>query len=140
MLLIVFVLGLGYNSVFAEEYLLGKINGSSSVLIKDAVTFIDENPKIGKLMTYNDIGSSYLMDRDRYERRIFVAPKYEKQYIPILNSFKGNYLVVEIPRLSDGSIYVKYFSTCRITYQRQSGKIYSRIYDCKKAPDLAGNI
>ncbi|OGN02483.1 MAG: hypothetical protein A2655_02040 [Candidatus Yanofskybacteria bacterium RIFCSPHIGHO2_01_FULL_43_42] len=126
-------LGVVYNTVFAEEYLFGKINGSSKFLTKNAISFIKENNEIEKVITYNDIGSRDLRLMGKYQRRLYAVPKYEEEYKEILDSFKIHYFVLGIPHINSDSLYGEYFSTCAVVYEKISRKISSRIYDCKNA-------
>ena len=50
------IVGVSYNLVFIEEYLVGRINGSPAVLLKNATDFIEKNESIKKIISYNDIG------------------------------------------------------------------------------------
>ena len=125
-------LGILYNTVFAEEYLFGKINGNSNMLFKNAFTFIKNNSAIKKVITYNDIGGGQLAKIGKYERRLYAAPKFEESYKNILSKFSGHYLVIDIPHLSPDSPYAKHFATCRVIYEERHGKITSKIYDCQE--------
>ena len=118
--------------VFIEEYLFGKINGSPNLLLKNAVEFIGENDKIKRVITYNDIGGGELVKIGKYERRLYAAPKFEEGYGNILRNFKGHYLVIDIPHLSEESPYAKHFVACKVAYQKYHQKISSKIYDCGK--------
>lgn len=133
---VIFLVGLFYNVAFAEEYLLGKINGSPNILLKKAVNFIEHNSAISNVISYNDIGAYELMKIGKYERRLYAAPKFEKSYTDILNNFKGHYLVIDIPHLSPASPYAKYFLACGAVYEDYSGKISTKIYNCKNVPVL----
>ncbi|MDO8669052.1 MAG: glycosyltransferase family 39 protein, partial [Candidatus Buchananbacteria bacterium] len=127
--IVILILGLLYNGVFIEEYLFGKINGSPVVLLKNAVDFIKNDGNIRKVITYNSIGDRELAQTGKYERRLYVAPKFEPSYVDILKNFKGHYLVIEIPRIDSNSIYVRYFTSCKVVYEEFSGKIPARVYD-----------
>ncbi len=126
------VLGILYNAVFIEEYLFGKINGSSTVLLEQTVEHIRNTPNIKKVISYNNIGNYELSNMGKFERRLYVAPKFESDYVSIINSFTGHYLVIDIPKISSGSPYTRYFSNCVVIFEEHSKKISSKIYDCKK--------
>lgn len=130
--IIILILGFLYNGVFIEEYLFGKINGNPAVLLKNAVEFIKNDKDISKVITYNNIGRRELTLIGKYERRLYVAPKFESSYTDILKNFKGHYLVINIPRISPDSPYAKYFSSCRTIYRETSKKVSAQIYDCTK--------
>lgn len=132
----ILIIGVSYNLVFAEEYVFGKINGSSSILLSNALKFIKQNDKIKSVITYNDIGAYELTKLGKYERRIYAIPKNEEVHKGTLNNFKGYYLVVDVPHLSQDSLYGRYFASCDVVYRDQSGYISARIYDCKNAIHL----
>ena len=134
LLTIVIVLSVGYNLVFAEEYLFGKINGNPTKLIDSAVDYIKNDSRIEKIITYNNIGGDELMKIGKYERRLYVAPKYEPFYAGIFSEFRGHFLVIDIPRIGPNSPYSKYFSACGIIYEKYSQKISSKVYDCRNIP------
>lgn len=133
----IFILGVVYNGVFAEEYLFGKINGNSGQLIKDANTFIVNNSDIKKVTVYNDNGGNEIVRSGKYRKRLYVDPKFDiQEKIKNLNLYKEHYLVIDIPHLDEASVYAEYFNTCEVIYRKVSGKISSTIYDCKNAPDI----
>lgn len=130
---IILILGFAYNGIFIEEYLFGKINGSPAVLLENAVDFIKDNEGISKVITYNNIGKRELSEIGKYERRLYAAPKFESGYTDILKNFKGHYLIIDIPRISPDSPYVRFFSFCRTIYEENSQKISAKIYNCQRA-------
>lgn len=132
----VLVVGLLYNSVFTEEYLFGKINGSSEELLENIQNFVVQNDKIKEAITYNDIGAYVLRNKGKYRRRLYVAPKFEGSYQDVLNNFKSYYMVLEIPKINPESIYAEYFATCEIIYEEWSGVIPARVYNCEKAENI----
>lgn len=132
-LVIILILGFVYNGIFIEEYLFGKINGSPAVLLENAVNFIKDNEGVSKVITYNNIGKRELAKIGKYERRLYAAPKFESGYTDILKNFKGHYLIIDIPRISSGSPYVKFFSSCGTVYEENSQKISAKIYNCQRA-------
>lgn len=136
LLVTVFLIGLLYNGIFTEEYLFGKLNGSSDKLLKNINNFVIDNDKIKEVITYNDIGAYTLRNKGKYYRRLYVAPKFEGSYEDVLNNFKSYYMVLEIPKIDPDSIYAKYFSTCEIIYEEWSGVIPARVYDCKNAKNI----
>ncbi len=131
------ILGFAYNLVFAEEYLFGRINGSPTFLLKNAIDFIQKNDGIKKVISYNDIGGHNISKTGKYQYRFYAVPKNEEVHRELFASFRGHYLVVDIPHLNPGSFYGKYFSACDVVYNDVSGYISGRIYDCKntKLPD-----
>lgn len=132
-----FVVGFMYNIVFVEEYVWGKINGSSSTLIKNAAAFIKENKNIQKVTVYNDNGGGDIVRIDKYRKRLYVDPKFDvNEKIINLNRYKEHYLVVNIPLLDPASVYARYLNSCEVIYEEWSGQIPALIYDCQNAPDI----
>ena len=131
LLTIVIVLGVGYNLVFTEEYLFGKINGNVTKLVRQSVDFIKNDASVQKVATYNNIGGYELMKLNKYERRLYVAPKFEPFNREKMSKFEGHYLVIDIPRLDSNSFYAKYFSLCNVIFESFSQEITAKVYDCK---------
>lgn len=140
-LVLVFLIpiGIAYNGVFIEEYLFGRINGSASRLLIGAVEYIKNDPNIIRVNPYNDNGGNEIKEIGKYGRRMYIDPKFEtnpQSIIDGLNSHKEHYLVINVPRFSSESVQQRYFNTCKIVYNKKDKKIYSIIYDCRKAPDI----
>jgi hypothetical protein len=131
-LVYVFVLGIVYNAVFIEEYLFGLINGSAQKLVNDSVAYIVQNKDIKEVMVYNDNGGFEMHESGKYSRRIYAAPQFVDTYKPIFDKYSGHILFIDIPRLSDDSMYKQYFDSCKIIYNESSKQISSKIYDCAK--------
>lgn len=135
-LAIVFLaIAVAYNGVMAEEFIFGKLNGSSRVLYP-ALGYIEGNGSISSVVTYNDIGTYELSAMGKHKQRLYIAPQFEEGNRETLNLFKGHYLIVDIPRINPESFQGKYFESCDILFERSSGKISSRVYDCGGAPDV----
>jgi len=136
--LLVLILSVGfiYNVVFVEEYLFGRVNGNSNILLKDAINFIASSQNIKQVRNYNDIGGYELMKIGKYLKRLYVNPGNEAAHRQDLSNDKGNYFVIDIPRLNPASMYMAYFNSCAVIYQERSAAITSRVYDCKNAIDL----
>lgn len=130
MLLAVLILGLLYNFVFIEEYLLGKINGSVTDLFREAKTVIIKDPNIKSVLVYNDIGGFEIQQTGKYKRRIYAAPQFEATYKEIFDDFNGYILFIDIPRISADSFYGKYFEKCKSIYMKSNRYINSSILDC----------
>jgi len=128
----ILMIGFLYNGIFIEEYTFGKINGSSPTLLKHTTAFIKSNENIRKIITYNNIGNFELGRMGKFEGRLYVAPKFEANYIDILNNFTGHYLVIDVPRIDPESPYSKLFSSCSAIYEEHSRAISSKIYDCNE--------
>src|SRR3989344_5038133 len=66
MTMIIISIGIIYNAVFIEEFIWGKINGSSATVLKESVLFIKNSPEIKSIITYNDNGAYALWQIDKY--------------------------------------------------------------------------
>ena len=71
------------------------------------------------------------MKLNKYERRLYVAPKFEPFNREKMSKFEGHYLVIDIPRLDSNSFYAKYFSLCNVIFESFSQEITAKVYDCK---------
>ncbi|OGG51109.1 hypothetical protein A2763_02090 [Candidatus Kaiserbacteria bacterium RIFCSPHIGHO2_01_FULL_54_36] len=125
-----------YAGVFAEEYFFGRLNGSAPVVFREALTYIDTSD-ITSVITHNDIGAFELWQRGKYASRFYAAPQYEEAHRGIFAEHSGHYLVVGIPRWSDGSFYRKFFATCDIEFVTSSGVIAAHVYYCPDSDPLA---
>lgn len=134
LILVVAALGLSYNLAFNEEYLTGRINGFTPVLLWDALAALEARPEIKQVISYNDIGSYYLTNMGRYYRRLYAVPEYDESNIEKMNGFNGYYLVIDFPRINPDSIYAKFFSRCRPVYSDVSGLIKADVLDCRDVP------
>lgn len=133
----ILIFGFLYNVVFIEEYLFGRINGNASVLVKNAVSFIDKNNAITKITVYNDNGGFNVMETGKYRKRLYIDPKFDlNDKIKSLNTYKEFYMVVDIPHIDSNTVYAKYFSSCEIVYKQRSKQISALIYNCQNAPDV----
>ncbi len=133
----ILIFGILYNGVFIEEYLSGQINGSSSALLHNAVTFIKNNKDIQKVTVYNDNGGFDIEQIGKYRKRLYIDPKFDVgQKIITLNQYKEHYLVIDIPHIDPSTVYAKYFSSCAVVYNEISKKISATVYDCRNAPDI----
>jgi hypothetical protein len=129
-LFIILVLGIIYNGVFIEEFELGKINGSTRMLVRDLGAYIKSHDEVKDVLVYNDNGGFDIYRMGKYERRIYAVPDFASTYIPIFEKFKGHIMLVDIPRFNPQSIYGMYFATCDIVYEKESGYIGAAILSC----------
>lgn len=137
LLFIFIVLGVLYNGMFIEEYMVGGINGSSRTLLAHSLSYIQQDPSIHHVTTYNDIGGFELKQMGKYRKRLYIDPKFNIQdKIASLNKYKEYYLIINIPQIDQDSVYAKYFNSCVPISKEISGSISSVIYDCKKAPNI----
>lgn len=130
-------IGLIYNLVFIEEYLVGYWNGHAATLVSDAVEFIKTNPDIKMVTVYNDNGGAEVQATGKYRKRLYVDPKFDVAVkLATLNMYKEHYLVIDIPRIDPTSIYQKYFDSCKVAYREVDKKISATIYDCRGIADV----
>lgn len=130
-LVIMIVTGIIYNLVFIEELSFGKINGSAPQVMREVVTFVDNNPKIKKVLTYNDIGARELFGIGKYAGRFYAAPQFEQGHRKKFAEFDGHYMVVGIPSLHKG-FYRDFFDKCDNIFETYSGNITGTVYSCQR--------
>jgi hypothetical protein len=126
----ILVLGLLYNSVFAEEYLFGKINGNAADLVRSSVEFIQNNPEIKKVVVYNDNGSYEVQQLSKYFRRLYATPQFEATYRDFFRTFSGHVLYVGIPVIGENTFYSDYLASCKEIYMKEDKYITSRVLEC----------
>ncbi len=131
-LLIVLVIGLAYNVVFAEEYLFGKINGNSSRLAEGAVNFIAQDQSIKNVVVYNDVAGYNIRQLGKYERRMYAAPQFEDSYKTFFDGWKGYIMFINIPRIDPNGFYAYYLSTCTRVYEQTDTYITAQVLSCGK--------
>ena len=127
---VLMVLGISYNAVFAEEYQWGMINGSAPQVLNTALNYIEENQAVTSVITYNDSGAYELSHMNKYENRFYAVPEYELVHRERFSEFKGNFLVIDIPRIYTGSYYEEFFATCDKVFETNSRNITATIYGC----------
>lgn len=126
------MLGVLYNGVFIEEYLVGRINGSPYGLFERAKSFIVQNKDITQVVVYNDIGGYEIRETGKYARRMYAAPQFSDEYKKYFDSFSGHVLYIDIPRIGVDTMYMKYLlDTCTVVYHDQDKKISATVYDCR---------
>lgn len=136
-LLIFVMLGISYNVMFTEEYLVGAVNGRTRVLLSDSLSYIKNNPDIKKVTTYNDIGGFEIMKMDKYRKRLYIDPKFDvNEKVKSLNMYKEHYLVINIPQLESDTVYKRYFDSCTPVFKETSGQITATVLDCRNIPDV----
>ncbi len=136
--LIVFVMvGIAYNGVFIEEYLVGFWNGYAPTLLTNAVEFIRTNPDIQKVTVYNDNGGNEVQATGKYHRRLYVDPMFDiVGKVITLNTDKMHYLMLDVPRLDPHSVYQRYFDSCIVVYREVDKKMSATVFDCRNALDV----
>ncbi len=130
-------LGLAYNLVFTEEYLVGVWNGSAPKLLTHAVEFIKKDSDIKMVTTYNDNGGNEIRDIGKYRKRLYTDPKFDiNEKVASLNLYKEHYFVLDVPRLDPSTVYQKYFDSCRVVYKEVDKKMSATVFDCRGVPDV----
>jgi hypothetical protein len=137
-LLGILVIGVLYNMVFMEEYLFGKINGSSTQLLASALVFIKNDPDIKKVVVYNDNGGYEIQELGKYDKRLYTSPEFDvNEKIVGLNTHKDFYFELNIPRIDPASVYRKYLDSCVVIYSQTDHYISAIVYDCRNAPAVS---
>ena len=133
--IVLIMIGFMYNAVFAEELFFGKINGSTTKVLNEAVSFIYESNDIKKILTYNDIGAYELSGIGKYAGRFYAAPQFEeghrKKFTEYVRNNGGYFLVVDIPHINSESFYGKFFSRCPSVFDAKDSKIEATVYNCE---------
>jgi hypothetical protein len=126
------MVGVIYNGVFTEEYLFGTFNGSSQRVMEPAIAYIRENQDIKEVINYNDIGTYELRAMDKHKQRLYVAPQFSDSATEAINTFKGHYLVIDVPHIDENSIFGKHFATCEVAFEEISEEIKGTVYGCSR--------
>ena len=130
---VLLMIGISYNAVFAEEFFAGKINGSAPKVLKEASGFIEGRDDIKKVITYNDIGAGLVEGMGKYAGRIYATPESENGYKELFakhSAAGGHYLIVGIPPLGPNTFYGKFFANCDSLFESKSGEIRANVYKC----------
>lgn len=137
LLLILIPLSFGYNAAFIEEYLAGRINGSTPTLVERAAAYVAADPDIARIVVYNDNGGYEIQLTGKYEKRLYTSPDFDwNQKAATMNAFKGHYLVIDAPPVDPESFFAKYFATCIPVYQDADKYMHATVYDCRSAPAI----
>ncbi len=130
-------IGLTYNLVFIEEYLVGHWNGSASKLLSESVEYIKNNPDIKMVTVYNDNGGNEIMEIGKYRKRLYIDPKFDvNEKVKNLNQYKEHYFILDVPRIDPTSVYQKYFDSCISIYKKTDKSMSATVYDCRKVSDI----
>jgi hypothetical protein len=139
-LVILFIIGVAYNLVFAEEFLFGKINGHAPEALNAAISYIAENDMIAQVLTYSDTGAGPLTLMGKYAGRIYATPDAEENYRQKFKEFRGHYMVIDIPHLAESGFYGRFFAACDVLFETRSGRTSGKVYDCAKAKEIIDTI
>jgi hypothetical protein len=129
------IVGLGYNILFSNEYLFGSLYGSVDKVAKETIEYVNLSDSVEHVITYNDIGAYYLRLSGKYYSRFYTAPK--RDYTPKIESYRGQYLIVDFPSIDKGGRYWPLIERCPLLKKFQDKKVESYIFDCsnlKKSP------
>jgi len=119
--------GIAYNAVFMEEFSFGKVYGNTTEVLHSALSYIAAQDAIKSVITYNDIGAYELKHIGKYASHFTGAPQFEGLSRDTFPTYKGIFLVADIPPLYDG-FYRDFFKSCTILFTVQSGVITSTVY------------
>ncbi|HVM90435.1 MAG TPA: hypothetical protein VMU11_00880 [Verrucomicrobiae bacterium] len=114
-----------------EEFALGVLYGNASVLAKRAIAWVNANPDISQVITYNDIGGWELHEGNKYFKRFYLNPEFQASTQERMAGYDGFYLVVGMPPLPPDDPSVKYFGQCKDAYHQTDKKIAADVYDCR---------
>ncbi|MEI7512151.1 MAG: glycosyltransferase family 39 protein [Candidatus Uhrbacteria bacterium] len=114
-----------------EEFSFGKLFGNASRLAIDATAWVNNNPDINQVITYNDIGGWELGESKKYYKRFYLNPEFQNSTRKKMTEFDGYYLVVGMPPLPPEDPSMKYFEQCRDVYHQTDQKISADVYDCR---------
>ena len=137
LIMLLMPLSLGYNAAFAEEYLLGHINGFAPGLVERAAAFIANDADVQRVVVYNDNGGAEIQATGKYEKRLYTSPDFDwRDKARTINAFNGHYLVTDAPPIDPDGFFAKYFATCIPVYQDTDRYMHATLYDCRKAPPI----
>ncbi len=132
--IILLIVAIAYNGVFAEEYIHGRINGSAPDVLNANLNFISQDPNIKQVVTYNDMGAGKLEHMGLYAGRFYAAPQFEEGHRVKFSGYVAsstNFMIIGVPPLYEG-FYSDFFSKCDTLFSSQSGKIIGKTYSCKQ--------
>jgi len=133
--LIILMIGVMYNTVFIEEMLFGKINGSAPEVLAQTINFINKSPDITQVITYNDSGAYELSKAGKYAGRFYAVPAYEEGHRKLFSGFDGNYMIIDIPHLYETGFYGEFFKKCTRIFETRSGQIGGYVFKCPRVSD-----
>jgi len=124
------IFGVGYNAIFLNEYLFGRLFGSVPNVAKASVQYVLDNPKIKDATTYYDTGNYYLILAEKSSGRFFTAPS--RDYSPRFNAYKGYYMIVDFPAIDKKGRYWPFLERCKLDKKFSDKNVDSYIFDCTK--------
>jgi hypothetical protein len=120
--------GVGYNILFVQEYLFGRLFGSVPAIARAAVEYVNKTPAVKEVITYNDIDAYYLRLSGKYSGRFYTAPS--RDYTVRLTGHRGHYLIVDFPAIGKKSQYWQLISRCPVEKEFTDDYVKGYIFDC----------
>ncbi len=117
--------------VVGGEFLFGWWYGNASAVAKQAIAFTCQNKNIPQVITYNDIGGWELGECGKYFKRFYLNPKFSETNESKFGSYKGHYLVVDMPPIDPSQKSERYFAECPVMYRAQDKQVRATVYDCQ---------
>ncbi len=124
------VFGLGYNILMTNEFLRGSLYGSPAALARQTVDYVNTNPTIKQVITYNNTGVYDLLASGKWSSRFYTSPT--RDYVNKLNSFRGHYMIVDFPLIEKPGRYWPLITRCPDIKEFQNGVIKAYVFDCTK--------
>lgn len=123
------VVGVAFSSLFIEEFMFGKINGSAPELLASSLEYIEatDSPSI---ISHGETGAYELRGMKKFAGRFYAVPGNEEGHRSRFAAHKGQYLVIDVPKLNENGFYARFFATCQSVFATSSGVITANIYDC----------
>ena len=121
-------IGIGYNIFHTGEYLFGLNYGSPAKVARASVEYVNNNPAIREVITYNDIGAYELNKSGKYASRFYTAP--ERDYTEKLGKFSGHYLIVDFPEIDKGGRYWAILKNCQKISEFKDKRISTFVLNC----------
>lgn len=126
--LLFLIFSIGYNVLFTAEYVTGYFFGSINGITKQTVEYVLANDKIGKVITYYDIGAYELKMSGKYSSRFYTAPK--RDYTKKLSEFSNYYMIVDFPAIDKKGRYWPLIERCKNVKTFQDKYVKSYIFNC----------
>ena len=130
--IIFIVFGVGYNILLSNEYLFGSLYGSVDKVAKETIEYANSSDSVEQVITYYDIGAYYLRLSGKYYSRFYTAPK--RDYTPKIESYRGQYMIVDFPAIDKKSEYWRLISRCDLDKKFTDKYVESYIFDCQALP------
>lgn len=126
------IVGLGYNILFANEYLFGSFYGSVDKVAKETIQYVNSNDNINRVITYYNTGVYSLRLSGKYASRFYTAPK--RNYTPKIENYRGQYMIVDFPAIDKNGRYWPLINRCSLLKSFEDKKIKSYVFNCSSLP------